>query len=104
GHLAQLPFEHMDTRDAFAAVVTAMPKLFGVDGAGILILDHQQALRYVASSDEGADILESVQETTGHGPCVTALIEDTAVVVEDIETDARWPDLGSILAPNGIRS
>jgi GAF domain-containing protein len=103
GRLSQQEFERMDMREALDIIVGSMPALFSVDGAGILLLDDQQDLRHVASTDKGAQVLEAVQETTGHGPCVTSLIDDTVVVVHDILEDERWPDLAKVLIPNGIR-
>jgi len=103
GRLTQRSFEPMDTRAALSAIVNSMPSLFSVDGAGVLLLDEAQDLRYVASTDQGAQVLEAIQETTGHGPCVSSLIDDTVVVVDDILTDPRWPDLREVLSSNGIR-
>lgn len=61
-------------------------------------------LRYAASTDAGARLLESVQETTGHGPCVQSLVDNAPVSVRDIAEDERWPDLAPVLVPSGIRS
>jgi GAF domain-containing protein len=103
GRLSQQELARMDMREALGVIVDSMPALFSVDGAGILLLDDEQDLRYVASTDQGAQVLEAVQETTGHGPCVTALFDDVVIVVDDIVEDERWPDLGALLVPNGIR-
>lgn len=81
-----------------------MPELFGADGAGMLLIDDAHVLRYVASTDSGAQLLEAVQESTGHGPCVESLVEDRLVAVADILDDDRWPDIGALLASNGVRS
>lgn len=103
GGLAQHQFDSVGLTEAFHLIVGAMPGLFALDGAGVLLLDDQQDLRYAASTDRGAQILEAVQAANGRGPCVSAIIEDTIVTVEDIQTDERWPDLGDVLAANGIR-
>lgn len=93
----------MTLEEALDVIVDAMPALFAVDGAGILLLDDEQVLRYAASTDRGSEVLEAAQETTGHGPCVTALLDDVPVAVDDIVTDERWPDLREVLSNNGIR-
>jgi GAF domain-containing protein len=93
----------MGLADALDATVHAMPELFAVDGAGVLLLDDLQQLRHAASSDRGAEILEAVQETTGRGPCVSALVDDELVSVRDIVSDDRWPELAHVLEHNGIR-
>lgn len=94
----------LDTRRACELVVSEMPALFGADGAGLLLVDDTQVLRYVASSDSGAHLLEAAQESSGRGPCVQSLVEGLPVAVSDFETDTRWPDLGEVLATNGVRS
>ena len=103
GRLNQHEWTRMDVADSLSTILGAMRGLFSVDGAGILLLDDQQDLRHVASTDSSAQILEAVQETTGRGPCVSALIDDEVVEVDDIGADARWPDLSQVLIDNGIR-
>jgi GAF domain-containing protein len=103
GRLNQQEVHRMPVGEALHVVVDAMPGLFSVDGAGILMLDAHQDLRHVASTDESAQILEAVQEATGKGPCVAALVGDQVVEVEDIGADVRWPQLSPILVENGIR-
>jgi GAF domain-containing protein len=104
GQLAQRKLAALDLRTACEVVVGAIPPLFGADGAGMLLVDDTHVLRYVASTDSGAQLLEAVQESTGRGPCVEALVEDRVVVVTDLPGDERWPDLGALLASNGVRA
>ncbi len=104
GQLAQQKLAGLDLRNACEVVVNAMPELFGADGSGILLVDDTHVLRYVASTDPGAQLLEAVQESTGRGPCVEALVEDHPVAVVDMLEDDRWPDLGTLLASNGVRA
>jgi GAF domain-containing protein len=87
---------------AVAEIVTAIPSVFPVDGAGVLLLDEEQVLRYVGSTDAAARLLESLQESTGRGPCVQSLVDDEIVVVENLGTDDRWPDLAEVLVPSGV--
>jgi GAF domain-containing protein len=104
GRLAQRNLAGLDLRAACAVVVESMPGLFGADGAGILLVDDTHVLRYVASTDPGAQLLEAVQESTGRGPCVESLVEDRSVAVVDTLEDERWPDLAPLLASNGVRA
>lgn len=103
GRLSQQELSRMDLRNALDVIVGSMPHLFCVDGAGVLLLDDGQDLRHAASTDRGAQILEVLQETTGRGPCVSSLIGDEVIVVDDIADDERWPDLRPVLMENGIR-
>lgn len=90
--------------EAVTEVTAAMPTLFEVDGAGILVADDHQVLRHFASTDSTAQFLETVQESTGQGPCVQAMIDDVVIATSDVLTDERWPDLGQMLAGNGVRA
>jgi GAF domain-containing protein len=103
GRLNQQEWSRMDVAGALTTVLGAMRSLFSVDGAGILLIDDQQALRHVASTDSSALVLEAVQETTGRGPCVSAVVDDQVIEVDDIGADGRWPDLAPVLMDNGIR-
>jgi GAF domain-containing protein len=104
GHLSQRELENIGVSEALQYVVTAMPALFNVEGAGLLLVDDFQVLRYVAASDEGARVLESAQEVTGLGPCVDSLVHGHPVQSHDLTEDLRWPELGPMLAPHGIRA
>lgn len=104
GRLASHDLTQLGLGAALGEIVAALPELFTVDGAGILLLDEEQALRYVASTDAGARLLEAVQESSGRGPCVESLVDNDLVQVDDLLTDRRWPDLSAVLVTNGIRS
>jgi GAF domain-containing protein len=104
GRLAQQDLRRLGLADALADITGAMPDLFAVDGAGVLLVDESQVLRYVASTDQAADLLEAAQESSGHGPCVEAFVDNVIVRVDDFVTDDRWPDLAAILVPNGVRA
>jgi len=54
----------------------------------------------VGSSDELAELLETVQFTVGEGPCVQAAATGEPVIVEDLhaEAGARWPGFADLAA------
>jgi len=104
GRLAESDFQSLGLVGAFTQVTAAMPPLFDVDGAGILLADEEHVLRHLASTDASAKALETVQESTGRGPCVQSLVEDAVVATSDVLADPRWPDMGTLLAENGVRS
>jgi len=54
----------------------------------------------LGSSDELAELLETVQFTVGEGPCVQAAATGNPVIVEDlhVEADARWPGFADLAA------
>jgi GAF domain-containing protein len=102
GSLSQRELENIGVSEALQYVVTAMPALFHVEGAGLLLVDDYQVLRYVAASDDAAHVLESAQEVTGEGPCVDSLVNGHIVRCSDLATDPRWPGLAPLVTPHGI--
>lgn len=86
------------------AVVEATKTIFGADGAGVMLLDDQQALHYVGATGGRAAALEAAQEETGEGPCVDSLMHDTIVHTDDLLADLRWPLLQSQIGDLGIRA
>jgi GAF domain-containing protein len=90
---------------ALEAVLTACVDLFGVGGAGILIADEQDMLRYVAASDGPGRILEKTEADAGQGPCTEAYVTATVVTTRDVcaESD-RWPVLARVLAGQPVRA
>jgi GAF domain-containing protein len=104
GQLVRTELGGLEIRSALLEVTRVMPELFSVDGAGLLLIDDNQVLRYIASTDTGAQLLEAVHESTGKGPCVQALVDNGVVAVADLLVDDRWPDLGELLVPSGVRS
>lgn len=102
GNLSRRELEKIGVGEALRYVVTAMPALFAVEGAGLLLVDDFQVLRYVAASDEGAHVLESAQEVTGQGPCVDSLVHGETIASNDLAGDERWPELAPLVTPQGI--
>lgn len=82
--------------------VDAVHGLFGLSGAGFLVLDEQNALRSVVASDAAGEALEATQQETGQGPCVDALVRDVTAVCADMGRDARYADVGPRLVERGV--
>ena len=96
--------DELEPRAMLQQVVVAADELFGLSGAGLMLIDSEEALRYVAASDETIAVLETAQEELGQGPCVDTFVYDTAVQVADLLEDDRWPPLSQLIAPRGIRA
>ncbi len=90
---------------ALERVVGACVDLFGVDGAGVLICDEQDLLRYVAASDGPGRLLEMTEAETGQGPCTLAFVEGRVVTTRDLVADAeRWPELAQAMSEQPVRA
>lgn len=50
-----------------------------------------------------ARALNEIQERIGEGPCLTALVEERTVVVDDVATDPRWPRYRKELMQENVR-
>ena len=95
---------HGELRAALETVAEATCALFDADGAGVMLLDEQQALHYVGATSGKAAALEAAQEETGEGPCIDSLIHDRVVWTEDLAADPRWPQLTADIEGLGIRA
>jgi GAF domain-containing protein len=97
----------LDNNDVLRALdqtIAACVDLFGVSGSGLMIMDAQNALRDVISSDGPGRVLEKVQSETGQGPCVDTFVHDTVVSTTDIGTDDRWPASRAPIAEYGVHA
>lgn len=93
-----------ELRAALHAVITGTSQVFGADGAGVMLIDDQQALHYVGATDGRAAAMEAAQEETGEGPCVDSLVNDETVSTPDLVEDGRWPQLRAQIGPLGVRA
>ncbi len=90
---------------ALEAVLDACVELFHVGGAGILIADEQDMLRYVAASDGPGRILEKTEASAGEGPCTEAYVTARVVTTDDVTAESeRWPTLAKTLRDQPVRA
>ena len=90
---------------ALEAVLAACVDLFGVSGAGILVADEQDMLRYVAATDRPGTILERTEADAGEGPCTEAYVKAVVVTTRDVSAESdRWPLLAKTLADQPVRA
>jgi hypothetical protein len=60
-----------DLQEMLDQVVTACVGVFGVTGAGLMVADEQNSLRYVSASDGPGRILERCRPTAGRARAST---------------------------------
>ncbi len=80
----------------------SVTSLFGLTGAGLMMIDDDQLLRTVLATDELGTALENGQEETREGPCIDTIVYGELVSTADVTADARWPRLGEVLAGTGL--
>lgn len=89
---------------SLARVVSSATAAFEADGAGIMVVAEDQGLRFVSATDPVSAALEGVEQRTGDGPCVDALVLDEVVQCNDLSTEERWPEVREALVPLGARA
>lgn len=58
----------------------------------------------IAGSSPNAREVNEIQHLLGSGPCLEALETNTAVLLDDVSTETRWPEYRQALAEHGIHS
>lgn len=76
----------------------------GTDTFCSVTMDDDATVRQVASNDPRAAAVDQVEAETGEGPCIDAMKHLSAVLVDDIDTDARWPAWRRAALDVGFRS
>ena len=90
---------------ALEAVLHACVDLFDVGGAGLLIADEQDMLRYVAATSGPGRLLEKTEAEAGQGPCTEAFVKSEVVTSHDVTAEAeRWPVLARAMADQPVRA
>ena len=93
-----------DLADALRRIVSTTHDLFAVDGAALMLMDSELALRNAAVSDPRLDHLESLQVEHRAGPCLTAFQEKELVSCDDLVDDTRWRDFSTQAVEAGLRA
>ncbi len=96
-------FETTALEDALTELLEASCRLFAITGTGLMAVDENRGLSYLAATDEPGRLLEELQERVGRGPCVDALVYDRVVISEDLPADDRWPELSEKLREHSVR-
>ena len=61
-------------------------------GVGLLLLNRDQQLCYVAAVGRPRRALAGSQLRLGEGPSVDAVLQDAPVASRDLAGESRWPD------------
>jgi GAF domain-containing protein len=73
-------------------------------GVGLLLLDRDQQLCYVAAAGRPRRALAGSQVRLGQGPSVDAFLQDAPVASNDLAGESRWPDFRPLALAAGIRA
>lgn len=93
-----IEFLHTLTTKA-AAVVS------GAASVGLVLTDHQNRVRYMASSNEDGRMLELLQIQNNDGPCLDAIVSGLPVMNADLgDAGDRWPMFAPAARALGFQS
>ena len=77
----------------------------GARGVGLMMLDHDDVLRYMGSTSDSARMLELLQLQSSEGPCLDCSRSGQAVVNADLTAATeRWPVFAPAALAAGFRS
>lgn len=71
-----------------------LQRILDVAGAGVMLADENNDLRFVSSSDDQLRRLEDLQIELGEGPCLRAYQTCEAVIATDLRDDDEYPRFG----------
>lgn len=103
-NLGKLRFGEMRVEDAITEVVRTTHMMFGVDGAGLMMVDDEQNLRKVAASDDRFAHLEDLQIYHQEGPCIDAYYGQELISADDLANDQRWPKFSEAAVAREVRA
>lgn len=102
--LGKLRFGEMRVEDAITEVVHTTHTMFGVDGAGLMLVNDEQHLRKVAASDDRFGHLEELQIQHQEGPCIDAFDTKELITAEDLVSEHRWPKFSKAAVAREVRA
>lgn len=95
------PYQVSDILDRFCDRTVS---LLGVSGAGVMLADETDVLRFVVASDETVRLIEGLQIEFGEGPCLQAYKTGEQIVVADLERSDYFPRFAERALEAGMRS
>lgn len=84
-------------------VMFSVGTIDGCSGAGISFVQGDEIVTPVWTESKVLEI-DTMQYTTGQGPCLDAIAHGDSVYASDLLTDSRWPEFGPRAAEAGMRS
>ena len=102
--LADTLVDDFDILDLLHGLTADCVLLFGTAAAGLLVSDEDDTLQLVASSSEGARLVELFQLQADEGPCLDCHRSGRPVSAPDLVGSGRWPRFTPWATEQGFRS
>ncbi len=102
--LADLVYTSDEFTEVYAAVVDAAPRLVtGCDRASLMLRSNGR-FETVAASDDVAALIDRYEREIGEGPCLDAIVDESAYCDSDLLDGSPWPRLSArVLAETPVR-
>jgi transcriptional regulator with GAF, ATPase, and Fis domain len=91
-----------DLDDVLTDLAADLRNALDVAGAGVMLADEHNHLRFVSSSDETLKCLEDLQIELDEGPCLRAYRTATRVMAIDLRDDPEFPRFGPAAVDAGM--
>lgn len=97
--------DDFDLVEFLHALTTKAALVSGAASVGLVLTDHHDRVRYMASSNEDGRMLELLQIQNDDGPCLDAITQGWQVVNADLgEAGDRWPRFAPAARALGFQS
>jgi GAF domain-containing protein len=97
--------DDFDLVDFLHTLTDNAARVSGAAAVGLVLADHHDRVRYLASSNEEGRLLELLQIQNDDGPGLDAIISGRPVVNADLgEATCRWPIFAPAARAAGLRS
>jgi GAF domain-containing protein len=94
-----------DVVDLLQTLVDTCADLLDASAAGLMLADSSGELAVVASTSEKSRLVETMQLSSGFGPCMECFSTGAPVTVNDVsELGDRWPGFREAALEQGFRS
>jgi GAF domain-containing protein len=94
-----------DVVDLLQTLVDTCAELLDASAAGLMLADSSGELAVVASTSEKSRLVETMQLSSGFGPCMECFSTGAPVTVSDVsELGDRWPGFREAALEQGFRS
>ena len=105
GELARLDPVELGQQAVLERIVQAAATCCGsTGGVGLLLLNRDQQLCYVAAAGRPRRSLAGSQLRLGEGPSVDAFLQDATVASRDLASEPRWPNFRPLALAAGTRA
>ncbi len=97
--------DDFDIVDLLTTLSDRCAEILDVDGAGIMLVGSDGALRVTASSSEVMRLVELFELQSEEGPCLDCYRSGQPVVNQDLATvNGRWPNFAPVAVDAGFRA